>query len=161
MSCSIVLSAIIDLSIAQNKATATCRYHLRTLLDYLIASTNASTLCRKSNMIIKVRSDGSHLLAQGARSWAVGYFYCDNNAPMHQNEPCQGAMHQEFRMIKPIVATAAAWEMLTLFLNCQTTTVVRATAKQLGHPQPTTPTRVDDRTTNHCVCSNLQQNKSK
>ena len=64
-------------------------------------------------------------------------------------------------MIKPIVAPSDECETLTLFLNCQTTIVIRIIAKWLGHPQPATPTRVYNTTTNNFVYNNLQQKKSK
>ena len=56
-----ILTAINDLSIIQTKATTTSKHHLNTLLDYLHENANATILCQKSDMIIKVRSEGSHI----------------------------------------------------------------------------------------------------
>ena len=158
---STMLTAINDLSIVQTTATTTSQQHLTMLLDYLFTNPDATILYRKSDMIVKVHSDGSYLSVPGARSRAAGHFYLGNNIPAHQEEPYQGATCQECSIIKPIVASAAECETLTLFLNCQTAIVVRVTAKELGHPQPATPIRVDNTTTNNYVCNNLQQKKSK
>ena len=70
-------------------------------------------------------------------------------------------MHQECSVIKPVLASAAECETATLFLNCQTTIVLRIAAKEMGHPQPATPMRIDNTTANNYVHNNLQQKKSK
>ena len=80
---------------------------------------------------------------------------------MQQEEPYQGAIYQECSIINPIVASTTECETLTLFLNYQSTIFVRTTTKELGHPQPATSTRVENETTNNCICNNLQQKKSK
>ena len=72
---SAILTAINDLSISQTKATTTSRHHMNTLLDYFHTNPNASTLCRKADMIIKAHSDGSYLSVQGSRSRAAEHFY--------------------------------------------------------------------------------------
>ena len=153
---STMLTAINDLSIMQTKATAASQRHLNTLLDYLFTNPNASILYRKSGMIVKVHSEESCLSVPGVRSREARHFYLGNNTPIQQDEPYQGEIYQECGIVKPIVASTAKCETLALFLNCQTTIVVRMTAKELGHPQPATPTPVDNTTTKNHACNNLQ-----
>ena len=64
---STMLTAINDLSIVQTKSTKTSKRHLNTLLDYLCANPNASMLYRKSDMIVKVYSDGLYLSAKAQK----------------------------------------------------------------------------------------------
>ena len=59
---STILTAINDLSIVQTKATTASNRHLNTSLDNFHSNANATMLHRKSDMMINVRSDGSHLL---------------------------------------------------------------------------------------------------
>ena len=88
--------------------------------------------CRKSDMMTKVHSDGSCLSVQAARSRAAEKFYSGNSTTMQQEEPRQGAIYHECNIIKPIVASTAECETLTLFLNFQNTIVTRTMAKELG-----------------------------
>ena len=87
--------------------------------------------------------------------------FCGNNTPMQKEEPYQGDVCKKCSIIKSIAASVVEFETLTLFLNCQNTIIVRKMAKELGHSQPATPTRVDNATTNNCARNNLQQKKSK
>ena len=117
-----------------------------TLLDYLQTHPNESFLCRTSDTIVKVRLDRSCLSAPGAKSRAVGNFYCGDNIHVLQNEPFQGSMYQEFIIIKPVVVYSTECETAKLFINCQTEIVLLITAKEMVHPQTATPTRVDNTT---------------
>ena len=156
-----MITTINVMSIVQTKATATSIRHLNTLLDYLHTNPNTSTLCRKSDMIIKMHSDGSHLHVQGQRSRSAGHFCCGNKISMQQDEPYHGDVYQECITIKPLVTSATECGTVTLFLNFRTMIVIRITTKELGHPQPLRPTREDKTTTNNFMCNNLQQKKSK
>ena len=64
-------------------------------------------------------------------------------------------------MIKPVVASAAECETATLFLNYQTTIVLRIAAKEMGHPQAATPMQIDNTTIYNYMCDTMQQRKSK
>ena len=69
-------------------------------------------------------------------------------------------MCQECIVIKPLVASESECTA-TLFLNYQSTISIRTKEKELGHPQPATPMRVDNTRTYDCVHYSLQQKKSK
>ena len=56
-----------------------------------------------------------------------------------------------------IVASEAEYEIATLFLNFQTTIVLRITIKELGHAQSTTSMQVDNTTKYNYVHHNLRQ----
>ena len=81
--------------------------------------------------------------------------------PPNSVEPNQGSACQECSVIKPLMASAAECETATLFINCQTAIVMRATAMELGHEQPATPVQVDNATTFNYVRGTLQQKCSK
>ena len=132
--------------------------HLNASLDYLYVKPNASIMCWASDMIIKVHSDGSYLSVQGGKSRVAGCFYCGNIISMWQDEPCEGSIYQECSIIKPVVASAAEWETDALFLNCQTTIMLRI---KMGHLQAATPMRIDNTATNNFVHNCMQQKKSK
>ena len=63
---STILIAMNNLSIIQTIVTKTLQKHLTTLLDYLCINPNASILYRKSNIIVKVYSNGYYLPVLGA-----------------------------------------------------------------------------------------------
>ena len=56
-----ILTAIKNISIVETNTTLTSRKHLNTLLDYLHDNPDAKIAHMKSEMIIKVHSDGSYL----------------------------------------------------------------------------------------------------
>lgn len=156
-----ILCANDDLSLDQSKATQQSQQHLHTLLDYLHKHPNASVTFCASDMILKVHSDGSYLSVLGGRSRVAGHFYCGDNIPIQQTDEKQGSIYQECSAIKPVLASAAECGTSTLFLDCQTAISLRIAAKEMGHPQPATPTHIDNTTANNYVHNNLQHKKSK
>jgi len=102
----------------QTTATKISQKHLITLLNYLSTNPDASILYCKSGIIIKVYSDGSYLSVLDAHSQVSDHFYLGDNIAANQDESYQGAIYQEYSIIKSIVASATKCETLILFLNC-------------------------------------------
>ena len=138
-----------DLAIESTKATTTTRNKMNTLLDYLATNPITAMSYRKSDMMLKTHSFGSCLSVINTRIITAGHFCFGDNKHGNPNqiEHDQGSMHQEFRVIKPIVASAAEYETATLFVNCQTEIVIRTNAMELGHQQLETHIQVENTTT--------------
>jgi hypothetical protein len=156
-----ILPAVNDISLEQSSATQKTQDKVNTLLDYLHTNPIAKLKFRKSDMILKIHSDGSFLSVSKSRSRAGGYYYMGDNIPIDAIDKPQGSIYQECSVIRPIMGSAAECETTTLYLNCQTGIVLRITAEELGHPQPPTPVQVDNSTTYNFVHDTLQQKRSK
>jgi hypothetical protein len=72
----------------------------------------------------------------------LGRLSCDGD-PIKLN----GAIHVTCTILKLVAASAAEAELGALFLNAQEVKVFRLVLAELGHPQPPTPTHIDNTTT--------------
>ena len=83
-----------DLTIESTKYVTTARNKMSTLIYYLAINPNTAMAHKKSDMMLKMYSDGSCLSATNARSRVAGHFYFgdDKNGNQNHREPNQGSM---------------------------------------------------------------------
>ena len=90
--------------------------------------------------------ESSYLTAPKSRSRAGGNFFLGsvpvNNVPIKLN----GTIHSLCTILRFVASSAAKAELGALFLNEQEAKILRITSHELGHPQPPTPTHVDNTT---------------
>ena len=119
---------------------------------------NAFIRYHASNMILTVDSDAAYLVLPKARSRIAGFYQLNNHKHAH---PLNGPLLVECKTIKHVVSSAAEAETSALFHNAQTTIPIRRLLIELGHPQPPTPIKIDNSTTNGFVHNNIHLKKSK
>ena len=97
-------------------------------------------------MILNVHSDASYLSAINAKSRAAGHFFLgwqpDDKRPIRLNGPIRTLC----TILKFVAASAAEAKLGAMFLNAKEAKIIRLTLKELGHPQPPTPTHCDNAT---------------
>ena len=127
------------------------------LLNYAHTYPDAELIYRKSDMILHVDSDAAYLVAPEARSRAGGYQYLSNKEGTLFNGPILTIA----KVMKNVMASATEEELKALFMNAQEATVLRNCLEAMGHPQPATPMRTDNNTTNGIINNTMKQKRSK
>ena len=99
-----------------------------------------------SDMVLNCHPDASYLTETRGRSRAGGYFFLGSipkdGCPIFLN----GAILTNCTILKLVAASAAEIELGALFLNTMKVNSLRLTLHKLGHPQPSTPIHVDNKT---------------
>ena len=116
------------------------------MLDYLAKNPNATVRFYPSDMIFFVHSDASYISAKNAKIRAAGHFFLGwqpyDKQPIHLNGPILTFC----KILEFVAASAAESELSAMFLNAKEAKIIRLTLKELGHPQPPTPTHCDNAT---------------
>ena len=102
-----------------------------------------------SDMVMCVHSNDSNLSCPKAPSRAGGMHLLRNKPPTPHDpkkfEPTlNGIVYVVCKILRNIMASAAAAELGTLFLNCQEAVPIHITLEEMGHTQPPTPVQVDN-----------------
>jgi hypothetical protein len=148
-----------DIFTEQNKATEKTQSSANQLLDYLATHPDVTILYHKSDMILHIHSDASHLSVYNARSRLCGLFHCGNKTP--QADKLNGSILNAASVIKNIVASAAESKVGACFQNAQSGAPLRVTLTELGHLQPTIPLRTDNSTEFGILNETIKQKRSK
>ena len=93
-------------------------------------------------MLYKIDSDAAYLVCPEAKSRAGGYHYLGNK----DDNLFNGPIYVLAKIIKNVMASAAEAEVTGLFMNAQQAVPMRLTLKDMGHKQPPTPLRTDNKT---------------
>ena len=110
-------------------------------------------------VICKIDSDAAYLVAPKARSRIAGYFQLNSN--LRSPPTTNGAILLKCKKLRHVVASSAEAESVGLFHNTQVAIPMRYILTNIGHPQPATPIKTDDATTNSFVHDNITQKKPK
>jgi len=110
-------------------------------------------------MVLNIDSDAAYLVAPGATSRVAGYFQL--NSAQRSNSHVNAAILVECKTLRHVVASSAEAESAGLFHNAQRAVPIRYMQSQLGHPQPPTPMKTDNETTNNFIHNNVMQKRSK
>ena len=153
-----IVTAINDISTTQAQPTTNTLQQCKRLLDYVATYPNAFIRFHASNMVLTVDSDAAYLVLPKARSRLAGYFQLNNHKDASN---INGPLLVECKTIKHVVSSAAEAETGALFHNAQTAIPIRRLLIALGHPQPPTPIKIDNSTTNGFVHNNIHMKKSK
>jgi hypothetical protein len=160
-----MLVALGSLASAQTKGTAATAKAAAHLLDHAATHPNAVIRFTKSEMILHIHSDASHLSESEARSRVGGCFFLSNpinvkdpNSPSAQNN---GAIHIVSSILNNVMSSAAEAEVGALFYNAQDACPLRNTLDFLGHPQPATPIQTDNSCAEGIANDTVKQKRSK
>ena len=129
------------------------------LLDYVTAYPNPKIRFYASDMILHVDSDAAYLVQPNTRSQYSGYYYIGSTKST--NNTLNGAVLVIFITIRHVVASAAKAETGGLFGNDKEMIPIWRGLDALDYPQPPTPVKIDNTTSNSFVHSNIRNQRSK
>ena len=112
-------------------------------------------------MILKVYSDASYLVLPKSRSRYAGYFWLIDHPSLHELRLHNGAILVECKRIRHIVTSAAKVETTGVFRNANMEFPLRRLLQRMGHKQPSTTIRTDNKTTTVFIKNDIQMKKSK
>ena len=116
---------------------------------------------KPSDMQLRIISDEAYNSEQGARSRAAGIFDLIRNTKEPYDEPMNGNVLIQSRLIDCVVASAAEAEYAALFLNAQEGMTLRNTLTDLGHPQACTPMFTDNKCADGFANQSMNMKRSK
>ena len=149
------------LSSQQSSPTSATESKTNHLLAYAATYPVVKLVFRKSDMILRIISDASHLGEPQARSRVAGYFDLINKTDDPILAPPNGAVHVTSSILNCVVASAAEAEFGGLFTNAQLGVDIRNKLVAMGHPQPPTPLITDNKCALGIATSTTKPMKSK
>ena len=158
-----ILPAINEIGITQAAPTKNTEIKAKQLLDYLSTHPSAKLRFKASDMCLHVDTDAAYLVAPKARSRVAGYYYLsDHPSKLTNSKPTLNAgVHVECKLLRHVVSSAAEAETAGIFTNCQLAIPIRRMLHILGHPQPPTPIKTDNKTATSFANNTLKNKKSK
>ena len=156
-----MLVALNEIATQQAKPTEATRNKLCHLLDYVAKHPNAVIRYHKSDMVLHVDSDAAYLVLPEARSRMASHYFLSSDPTVTRTVLPNGPILTECCTIKHVVASSAEAETSALFHNAQTALPIRYLLQQIGHPQPPTPFKTDNKTANAFVHQEMRHKKSK
>ncbi len=152
-----MLPSLNEISREQAKPTSKTSIKIDNLLHYAATFPDAVIQINASDMIMHVDSDAAYLVLPNAKSRIAGYYYFSDKDGTYINAP----FHIVCKTLKNVVSSAAEAETGGLFINGQEIIPLRYILEQIGHPQPPTPLKTDNSTSNGFVHKNIKIKKSK
>jgi hypothetical protein len=149
-----------DLGSDQTRSTENTMTQVTHLLNYMATHPDTKVRFYKSDMVLHIHSDGSYLSAPRARSRVGGYFYLSSNTPNPAAGQHNGPIYVLSRILKRVLASAAEVEIGATFTNAQEALPIRQMLRDMDHPQPETPMKVDNTTAVSFANSSLKQKRS-
>ena len=158
-----MIVALNDITAVQSKPTVTTLKKCERLMDYAATYPKAKLRFFSSDMVLHVDSDAVYLVQNNTRSRITGYYILSTYPPPPPAipQPAPNApILVECKTLQTIVASAAEAETGSLFHNGQIIIHIRRQLEALGHPQPPTPLKIDNSTSNEFVNKSLRQKKA-
>ena len=136
------------------------------LLNYAVTHPVATLHYNASDMILHIASDVSYICEERACSQAVGHLSLADRLVNNVNKPPtlptnNGAIHTLCQLIKTVMSSASKAEICATFINAKDALPIHTTLKELGHPQPPTPMKVDNTTSVGFANNTIKQKRSK
>jgi hypothetical protein len=159
-----MLPAINEISGSQASPTQKTMNATKMLLDYAATYPLAILRYHASDMILHADTDAAYLVLPNARSRYAGHYFLSNtpSAPPSTPSPSpNGAILTICKTIRNVMTSAAEAETAGVFGNGQEIIACRISLHALGHPQPATPLKTDNSTSNSFVHANIKQRRSK
>jgi hypothetical protein len=159
-----MLPAINEISGSQSCPTQKTLAACKMLLDYAATYPLAILRYHASDMVLHVDTDAAYLVLPNARSRYAGHYILSDTPPPLQTKPDpkpNGAIMTICKTIRGVMASAAETETAGVFGNAQETIPCRISLLALGHPQPATPLKTDNSTSDSFVHANIKQRRSK
>ena len=110
-------------------------------------------------MILQVDTDSAYLVLPKARSHCAGHYYLTTSDL--NNPPTNGPIFTLCKTIRNVVSSSAEAETSGTFTNTQEAIPIRQLLIAMGHPQPPTPIKTDNKTSHDLVTSLIKLKKSK
>jgi hypothetical protein len=148
-----LLVTLSTLASAQAAPTEYTMSLVKCLLDYVATQPNTILTYKKSDMILSVHSNVSYLSKARAHSQVSGHFFCSKDS---KNPSNNGAVHTISKILKAVMSSAAKAELGALYINACKAIPMRQLLKEMGHKQPKTPIKTDNRTAFRVVNNNIQ-----
>ena len=133
-------------------------------LNYVATHPDARVRFHKSDMILHLHSDGSHLSERKSRSRVAGFYWLNGKDNPDPNAPLpklNGAIHIVSQFLKMVTASAAETETAGCFTNGQEACPMRVALEEMGWPQPTTPITTDNSCAEGIINETVKQKRSK
>ena len=161
-----ILPALRNISSEQYKATTNTTKQVAKLLNYLASNPQAEIQYRASRIQLAIHSDVSHLSVAQTRSRASGVHFLTEGPPETENPEdfvptTNGILLVVCKIMRNIMASEAEAEYGTIFIKSQTAVPIRNTLSEMGWPQGTTATQVDNSTAVGITTKEFIQNKYK
>ncbi len=159
-----MLTAINEISGSQASPTQKTMSAATMLLDYAATYPLAIIRYHASDMILHVDTDAAYLVLPNARSRYAGHYFLSNAPPPPPTTPSprpNGAILTVCKTIRNVMTSAAEAETAGVFGNGQEIIACRISLHALNHPQPATPLKTDNSTSNSFVHANIKQRRSK
>ena len=152
-----MLYALNDIATMVSTATANTEKAVQHFMNYASCNPKAEIIYRASDMILQTDSDAAYLVATNARSRAGGYHYMGSKNHTMFN----GAIYVLASVIKNVMASAMEAEIAALYLNATLIIEYRQTLEEMGHSQPPTVIRTDNKTAHGILTGTMKQKRSK
>ncbi len=114
-----------------------------------------------SDMCLHVETDAAYLLLPRARSRISGHFFLSDLPDFKRTITPNGPILTECKTIRTVVASAAKAETHGIFHNAQTALPIRYLLLQMGHPQPPTLIKTDNKVVEAFVKQEMRHKKFK
>ena len=156
-----MLPGLNEISIHQSAPTVNTQAKVNDLLDYVATHSNAVIRFHASDMCLHVDSDAAYLVLPRAKSRLAGHFYLSSDPRLTTTIRPNGPVLTECKTIRAVVASAAEAETHGIFHNAQTALPIRFLLQQMGHVQPPTPLKTDNKIAEAFVQQEMRHKKSK
>ena len=156
-----MLPGLNEISIQQSAPTVQTQSKVNDILNYVSTHSNAVIRFHASNMCLHVDSDAAYLVLPKAKSRLAGHFFLSNDPCLTTTIQPNGPIHTECKTIRSVVASAAEAETHGIFHNAQTALPIRYLLEQMGHSQPPTPLKTDNKIAEAFVQQEMRHKKSK
>ena len=153
-----LLTTLSKLSSTQAIATEATKCTCQQFLDYCASHPDGSIHYHASNMILKLHSDSSYLIAVGTRSRQGDHLYLDNKS---DPDILNGVVLNLAAIMEMFLSSAAEAKFGALFHNTKEATPLHTTLEELGHPQPPTTILVNNSTAVGLANDTVTQQRSR
>ena len=106
-------------------------------------------------MILNVYNNSAYLVAPKARSRATGYFQLNSLHKLNHHQTINGSICVEYKTLRYVVSSAAEAEITRVYHNTPRAILIQIILNGLDHPQPPTPVKTNNYTTNGFIYDNI------
>ena len=152
-----MLTALSIIATKQTQGTNTTKEKAEHFLKYAASHPDATIKYYKSDMVLKIHSDASHLSERQGRSRAGGHFYLGNKD--NQDDPPNGPILNTTGILANVMSAASEADAAALFTNMKEGVIQRIALEEMQWPQPPTPITVDNSTAVGLARDTIKANK--
>ena len=127
-------------------------------MDYCATHSDAIIRYHASDMILALHSGASRLSEPLSKSRAEGHFYLTQKSDLDINNR---AILTLSKIIKHVMGSAGESEVAVLYYNCKSALPLLLALKEMGKPQPKTPTITDNSTAAGLVNKTMTPKRAK